>query len=328
MANHCAFSLFSLSFALYVFTSCLSGTAAAEEYYAIGMAYFELGKYAEAEPWLIRARSAEKTVNASDYNLGRIAFETGWYEEAAEYFERILKKDEVNIQALKAAAYSRIKMGDLEMAELYYDRVRMIEPESADNGYNYALVLSVLGKYAAAEEMLEAYPIALRENRTALLLYARALKAQNKPEAADAYTDWLAEADSDAAIEPNVRYEYAACLESAGLFARALEEYRAAGEKLSAESENPSKAQARFAAARVLLIADSENPEGLSELEAVLMDGFADKEALAALLTEDAISEPNKAAIQNLIDNPPAPSTETRPSKEADTADESEAVSP
>ncbi|MDR2363935.1 MAG: tetratricopeptide repeat protein, partial [Spirochaetaceae bacterium] len=39
-----------------VISSCATWGASAEEYYSLGMAYFELGKFEEAEKWLNRAR--------------------------------------------------------------------------------------------------------------------------------------------------------------------------------------------------------------------------------------------------------------------------------
>jgi tetratricopeptide (TPR) repeat protein len=291
------------------------------------MAYFDMERYAEAEPWLLKARAADKTVTASDYNLGRIAFETKRYRDAAASFERVLKKDPDNIQALQAAAYTYIKAGDLEKAEERYRRVLELVPDSADSGYNYALVLYVMEKYAESEEALAAYPASLKDNKDALLLYARAQKAQHKVEAVDSYAEWLA-ANEDA----KVRYEYASCLEAAALYSRAIEEYRAACEKLAADSQSPTKPEARFALARTLLIADSENDEGLTELEGALMDGFADFDAVALLLTEDSISETRKADIQRLIDNPPKPEAppaeETPPPADEDGADNAPADKP
>ncbi|MDR2447711.1 MAG: tetratricopeptide repeat protein [Treponema sp.] len=287
------------------FFSCVSNAISAEEYFAIGMAYFDMGKYAEAEAWLIKARSAKKTVTASDYNLGRIAFETKRYEDAARYFERALAKDANNVQALKAAAYVRIKTGELDKAEAYYSRALELVPESADNGYNYALVLYALKKYDKAEEIFARRPTVLQENKDALLLYARAQKAQSKPEAVDSYALWLAAND-----DPQVRYEYGVCLEYTQLYALALETYRAAYEAMPADNKNPTKPEARFAIARVLLIADSENDEGIAELEGAIMDGFADFDAVKLLLTEDGVSEARKADIQRVIDNPPSPQRE------------------
>jgi tetratricopeptide (TPR) repeat protein len=298
--------LFFLSTPLsFPFFSCVSNAISAEEYFAIGMAYFDMGKYAEAESWLIKARSTEKTVTASDYNLGRIAFETKRYEEAARYFERVLAKDADNVQALKAAAYARIKTGDLDKAEAYYSRTLELAPESADNGYNYALVLYALKKYGDAEEILVRRPVVLRENKDALLLYARTQKAQRKPEAVDSYALWLADND-----DPQARYEYGVCLEYTQLYALALETYRAAYRAMLADSKNPTKPEARFAIARVLLIADSDNDEGIAELEGAIVDGFTDFDAVKLMLTEDSISETRKADIQRIIDNPPSQASE------------------
>jgi tetratricopeptide (TPR) repeat protein len=278
--------------------SCATWGASAEEYYSLGMAYFELGKFEEAERWLNRARAADKTQTASDYNLGRIAFEGGRYEDAAKHFEAVLKKDPQNVMALKAAAYTRIKTGDLEAAEGYYQRVLALVPESADDGYNYALVLYAIEKYAEAEAVLGAHEFALLENNEVLLLYARTQAAQDKVEAADSYAQWLA-GNSD----PKVRYEYAQVLEKAELYARALEEYRMALEALSQDSTDPKKTDLRYAIARLLLIADAESAEGVTELEAAVSEGFNGVTALEELLKDARISAANRGAIQTLIDN-------------------------
>ena len=96
--------------ALSFFMSCAGLATSAEEYYSIGMAYYEMGKYEEAERWLNRALSRNRTMSASEYNLGRIAFGTGRYRDALKKFNAILKKDPQNVMALKAAAYTRIKL--------------------------------------------------------------------------------------------------------------------------------------------------------------------------------------------------------------------------
>jgi predicted Zn-dependent protease len=177
-----------------------------------------MGKYEEAEKWLNRAKAKNRTMTASEYNLGRIAFETGRYDEASKYFESILRRDPGNVIALKAAAYTRIRSGDIEMAALLYDRLLFLVPESADDGYNYALVLFAMKKYDKAEAVLKSHEIALLDNNDVLLLYARCQKEQGKPEAIDTYASWLIN-NSDT----KVRYEYAQLLEDQELYARALE---------------------------------------------------------------------------------------------------------
>ena len=288
-----------------LFFSCASQAVSAEEYFSIGMAYYELGKFEEAEKWLNRARSINRTMVASEYNLGRIAFETGRYEEAAEHFERILRRDPENVMALKAAAYARIKNGDMEEAEAIYARVLALVPEEADSGYNYALVLYAMEKYDESEKVLLKYPYAPEENQDALLLLARTQKALNKVEAADNYAKWIG---LSAQAVPQVLYEYAQVLEAAALYARALEQYRVAAAALQTDTETLKKPGIRFEIARLLFTADSGNDEGVTELDAAVAEGFKDTEALEKLLDDGRISEAHKEAIRGALDrikNPP-----------------------
>ncbi|MDR3115036.1 MAG: tetratricopeptide repeat protein [Treponema sp.] len=300
-----------------VFSFCISCTglgyrASAEEYYAIGMAYLELEKYTEAAQWLNRAKAVDKTKTASEYNLGRIAFETKEYAEALRYFEKLLKKDPVNLMVLKAAAYTHIKLGNLEEALALYGQVLALAPESADDGYNYALVLYVMEKYDQSEQVLGAYPFALQEHKDALLLFARAQKAQQKPEAVESYARWFEAAGEPG--DPQVRYEYASALEAGGFYARAAEAYRTLLKELPQQSlpeKELSPSQVRYALARLLLIADPENEEGITELTEALKEGFDDREALESLMTEEGISEAHKEVIRRLIDE--GPKTEDAP---------------
>ena len=280
-------------------SSCASNEIKAEEYFSIGMAYYEMGKYADAEKWLNRARAADKTMTASDYNLGRIAYETGRYAEAAKNFERVLSKDPENVMALKAAAYSRIKNGDFEKAEALYNRVLALVPESADDGFNYALVLYGLKKYEKCEAVLNRYPFALEENSTSLLLLARAQKAQNKVEAVDTYAKWVI--TNTGTANPQGLYEYAQVLESASLYAKALEQYDVAIKALTKDTEELKKSKLRFEKARLLLTADPENADGIKELSTAAGEDFNDIAAVESLLSDERITQSHKDEIRKII---------------------------
>jgi tetratricopeptide (TPR) repeat protein len=289
-----------LPFAFFLFlviavSGCKSAATSAQEYFSIGMAYFELGKYEEAEKWLNRAASADKTMTASQYNLGRLAFERQRFNEAAVYFEDILKKDQNNVLALKAAAYTRIKTGDIDIAEKHYSRLLGIIPESADDGYNHALVLYAMGRYGDAEKTLEKYLLPLLEKSEIQLLYARSQSAQNKIEAIESFSGWLNN-NRDA----KVRYEYAQVLEYNQFYARAIEEYRKAISETTAADKN-LKNDIRFALARILMIADSESSEGINELQTAVGEGFSGIKAVEELLTNEKISQANKERIRNII---------------------------
>jgi tetratricopeptide (TPR) repeat protein len=277
------------------------------------MAYFELGKYEDAEVWLSRAKAADKTKTASEYNLGRIAFETGRYEDAVRYFERVLARDKDNVMALRALAYTRIKTGEIEEAEALYARVLALVPDSLDDGYNHALVLFAMEKYEEAEKLLSSNSLVLDENRDMLLLLARTQRALGKVEAADTYDRWLREGDDVA-----VRYEYARILEEAELYAKALEEYQAILLSLPAGGEKPSKSGVRFDLARVFLIADGENPQGMTELKTTMEEGFSDKEALKSLAEDGRIPEASREEIKELIRDGPRRPDENDESAEKD----------
>ncbi|MDR0322401.1 MAG: tetratricopeptide repeat protein [Treponema sp.] len=287
--------------------------ASAEEYYSIGMAYFEIGKYEEAEKWLNRARQAKRTMTASTYNLGRIAFERQRYEEAARHFESVLKSDPDNVLALKAAAYARIRNGDIEIAERHYAKLLTIVPESADDGYNHALVLYAMGRYSAAEEVLQRYPIAMQDNMDVVLLYARCQAAQNNVEAINNYSTWLSNTSTPNA---KVRYEYAQVLERNGLYARAIEEYRLAHTEAEVTAVNPAKCDIRFAIGRALLIADRDSAEGVTEMQGAVTDGFKDVSAVEELLRNNNISASVRDNLRrnvfNSLLNPPAPTPTTQ----------------
>ena len=283
-----------LIIAVLVICNCKGLAASAEEYFSIGMAYFELGKYEEAEIWLSRAKSADKTMTASQYNLGRLAFERKRYDEAAEYFEDILKKDPDNVLALKAAAYTRIRTGDISIADQHYSRLLELIPESADDGYNHALVLYAMERYSDAEKLLERYELSMLSNNEMQLLYARVLSAQNKAEAIDSYAAWLNN-NKDA----KVRNEYAQLLESHDLYARALQEYRQA--LVETTASDGLNSIIHFNIARVLLIADSESTEGIAALENAVSEGFDDISAVEELLADSRISSVNKDSIRSII---------------------------
>jgi tetratricopeptide (TPR) repeat protein len=310
-----------LSFLIFYFlflilNSCTGTAASAQEYFSIGMAYFDLGKYDEAEKWLNRAKQADRTMVASTYNLGRIAFESKRYEDAAKLFEDVLKKDGDNVLALKAAAYSRIKTGDIEIAEKHYSKLFSLVPESADDGYNHALILFALERYPKAEEVLKKYPAALQENKDTMLLYARCQAKLKNVEAIDSFYNWLA-VNTDA----KVRYEYAQVLEDNTYYARAIEEYRKTLTEITDKTVNPKKNEVRFALARVMIIADGNSADGVKELKDAVTDGYKDIESIEKLLN-NKVSAANKNDIQDIISNLKKTPTKDEQKKEAGKADE------
>jgi tetratricopeptide (TPR) repeat protein len=281
---------------LCVATSCLScvsfNPVAAEEYFSIATAYFELGKYAEAERWFTKAKGADKTRNASEYNLGRIAFETGRPEDAAIIFEKLRSKDPDNLLLLRSAAYSWAKAGKPEKALEHYTRIEKLLPLGKDSSFNHSLLLYSLERYGEAAEKLRPYLENSPDDLDARVLLARCQVALGQPEALDSYSIYLSKKEDVVA-----RYEYAGLCESAEFYARAVENYDILIKALDgkpatdAKSGTPTVPVLRFAKARSLFFSGSETELALAELGKALEAGYNDQDALDALSSDARIED-------------------------------------
>jgi tetratricopeptide (TPR) repeat protein len=202
---------------------------------------------------------------------------------------------------LRASAYTKIKLSDIEGAESYYERVLRLVPESYDDGYNYALILFAMDKTGRAEEVLLKYDLIIDSNSDAVLLLARVQAKLNKVEAVDNYNRYLQ-------VKPDnkVRFEYAEVLEKNEFYARAQEEYDAILEELpSGESSDGegdlTRPQILFAVARLLLIAEADSDSGVTALSRAVEEGFKDIPALQAMLEEPKITDAQKEEIRRVI---------------------------
>jgi len=322
-----AFAAFFVSLAA-IFASCASrAVIQGEEFYVMGMAYFDKGDKTKAEEWLKKAANVKKTSPAANYQLGRLFFDQSRFTEAAQRFSSVVKQDRENVMALRSLAYTYIKLGDAKRALEYYRRVTDLVPENADDGYNYSLVLYSLKRYADAEAVLLSYDYNLPDNYTSLLLLARCQKELGKVEAIDNYDTYLKNPSRPIAADALIHYEYAQTLEKADFFARAAEEYKAAAKGLPVTEAAVLKCDASYAAARLLLVHDSENEEGLALLKEAINTGFADEEALKELQTEKTLSPAAKTEIKFLLDNNmtyPEPEKTEEASDSPETADTKE----
>ena len=98
-------------------------------------------------------------------------------------------------------------------------------------------------------------------------------------------------------------------LESAGLYALAIEQYGAAISALTRDTDELKKSTLRYEKARLLLTADPENTEGIKELSAALADGFSNQAAIEYLLNDERISEANRTEIRSLMTKTPSDSS-------------------
>ncbi|MCA1950143.1 MAG: tetratricopeptide repeat protein [Treponema sp.] len=283
---------------LFSLSSCVTGPSSVseEELYSIGKAYFDLGKYNEAEVWFQKASRFKKTEAASLYYIGRILFIQQKYDEAAQIFENLLKKDADNLMLLKAAAFSYLASQKFEKAETLYKRVVALSPESKDSGYTYALVLYGLKKYNDALSILKNLNAHAGEDRDALLLLARTEKKLGYPEALDHYSKWLEKGD-----DPVVLKEFAEVAGGQSLFARAIEALKKIKQSNREAAAGLQKGEIDFLLGKYIMISDPSDTQGLKYIESALAAGYKDETQFNLLLSDSKLSDNQKQSIKALM---------------------------
>lgn len=279
----------------------------AAEHYSLGMAYFELGKYAEAAAHFQAARSYGETRTASDYQLARILYETGKYAEAAAAFEALLAEDPPNTMLLKATAYAEAGAKNLDRATELYARAVELLPEDRDTLYNYALLLGKASLPLRGYELLLPYVEVYGEDADARLLLARLARQAGLVEAVDQYATYLRLKSDDI----DARLEYAGACEAAELYAAALSAYDDIIKSLASKG-GAKLATARFGRARLLLVAAGDGAEGLAELARAVSEGFSDREAAEKLIADPRLADSKavREALSALLEKAPPDGTQ------------------
>ncbi len=265
-----------------IFCACVSNPVQGEDYYALAEANFKLEKYESARFWFLKAQASEKTRAASEYYLGRIAFELGDYSAALAYFEGLLEEDQNNVMLLKAVAFTALKKGDMDRALTVYDRVIELVPAGPAVNYNYALLLYTAGRRDRAVSVLSPYVEANPNDKDALLLLARAYGSSRDPRALEYFDAYLALSD-----EAMVRREAAEASEAANLFSKAAEYYQTLVDSGKETAATIIAGDVHFALARALFISGGEGAS--DSLALALSKGFQDRAALEAFTSDPRI---------------------------------------
>lgn len=113
-----------------------------EEYYNIGNAYFDAGKYDKAIEYYFKALNGKtESRNSIYYNLGIALIDTGRYAQGLEQFDLLLTIDPDNITVLQADAYGYYLSGETEKALEVYDHILSLFEYDSNALYNKALIV-------------------------------------------------------------------------------------------------------------------------------------------------------------------------------------------
>lgn len=165
----------------------------------IGDAYYKLGKFDEAVPFLEVYNEKATTTRDDDYQLGYAYFKSSSYEEAIKYFDKVSRvKDTLGQIALYHAAECYLNLNELAYARKAFGAASQLDMDlmiQEDALYNYA-VLSYkldLNPYdeavIALEDYIAKYPNSPRKNVVYQYLvncyastknYAKALESLDK----------------------------------------------------------------------------------------------------------------------------------------------------
>ncbi|TVQ25482.1 MAG: hypothetical protein EA382_06960 [Spirochaetaceae bacterium] len=271
--------------ALIVLASCtttLSRADLAVEYYNLGTAYFEIGRYERSAEFLARAITLDDSLARAGYNLSRAYAMLGRYADSATQLELLLAGDPDNVLVISTLAYVEYRRGDLDRAAVLFDRAIDLNPAGVDLLINRATIAELQDDSDRGLELL-VRAVDLDPSRVGIRRrIADAFVAAGRPlDAIDALRRLRTEQpdDTDATLL------LAGLLASERFVAEAIDAYAAvaANEAL----DDAVRARAGFAQARLLLVDAREADLGIESLLLAIELGYRDAESVRGLLADD-----------------------------------------
>ncbi len=140
----------------------------------IGDAYYKIGKYDEAVPFLLDYNKQAKTTREDDYQLAYAMYKATMYEEAIKYFDKVSRKqDELGQVAFYHAGECYLRLENYVYARTAFEAASLLEFDEKiqeDALYNvailsYKLDLNPYNEAIEAFELyLERYPNSNKKN--------------------------------------------------------------------------------------------------------------------------------------------------------------------
>jgi tetratricopeptide (TPR) repeat protein len=289
-------------------SGCATGArgSVASDYYNIGNAYEELGKYDKAIQYYQDALRADPGMVKADFNLAISLARMKRTDEAAAVLKRLLLNDPPNTQLIATLGWVYHLAGRDGDALEQYDAVLTLSPADQDSLYNSGIILWKVERKEEALERFRKVLVNAPNDTDALYAAGSLLLSMDKPAgSADMLSRYLEKKPDDA----QAWYLVAAGAERMRKYSRALEAY----EKIIAK--DPKQSDAWFGEARLLLTVIEDPQRGLDSLSKALAGGFKDTIAVKALLDSSELRERGKVEgmlkERNLL--PEAPPAAAKP---------------
>jgi tetratricopeptide (TPR) repeat protein len=304
-------SVFALLAGLALLEACATDTrnkSVAAEYYNIGNAYFEIGKYDLAARYFEDSLRLDPSLTKAEYNLALVQIRLKKSAEAQKILEKLLSDDPRNTTVLAALAWALHAEGKDDQALARYKTILEIDAGNKDALYNSALILWKLDKKQDALERFRKLLDIAPDDTDTLYDLGSLLLSMDQPQAAIEYLDRYLQKKPD---DADAQLLLAACYERTQNYVQALAAY----ERMAAI--NPKDPRAWWGQARLLLTAVEDPDKGMAALQKALELGFHDMDAVRALLATPQLlardEVVNALKARNMYPQPQPASKDNKP---------------
>lgn len=264
----------------------------ASEFYDLGNAYVELGKYEKAITEFQAALKIDPGFVKADYNLALAYAHSKRPDEAIAILKKLLAADPQNTQVLSALGWAYHLAGREEEALSQYSTVIGLSPADLNALYNSGIILWKLKRLQEAMEKFNALLSKAPDDTDAL--YAAGSLLLSLDDAASS-GDMLSRYLQKKPADTEGWYLLAAGAERQKKYTRALEAYD------TIVAIDPAQGDAWFGETRLLLTVVEDPQRGLDALGKAIGAGFKDAKAVKALLDSPGLLEREKVeeALKN-----------------------------
>lgn len=250
--------------------------ALAVEWYGVGNAWLDAGKWSEAGKAYDRALDLDPGLVAASYNAARALIEAASYDKALAILDKLTATDSRNVRFIGLRAYALYKAGRMAEATTAYENAWALNQWAPDVVYNSALLALEAGDAEKALERIGPLASAKPDDDAVITLQARAfLKVGKADEAQALLEDLRSRGKADAGTLESLGALY----EKSENYAKALDVYA------EAVAKDAKLAGSWFALARIRLTQADDAKAGLDALTRALDAGYADKGGALALLS-------------------------------------------
>jgi tetratricopeptide (TPR) repeat protein len=284
------FASIALLVALSGCTTWVRGPDLAREYYNIGNAFYDLGRFDRAAEYYQRALSLDPRLTPAGFNLARVYADKGRYADATGVLLDLLTGDPDNVLLRETLAYVHYLADEPDRAIARYTEVLALSPFNVNALYNLGRIAEQQSRNDDAIDYYRRASLADPNDAALVFSYGRRLIEVDAERGAVVLERFLdmqpADRDRLVATGDSLRRER--------YFLPARRAYQKVLERSAVDAE------ALFGMASVLLIGVQDGQAGIERLREALDAGYDNPEEFIALLSARDLADPQ--AVRLLLD--------------------------